>query len=78
MGFVQSIRSTVGWWAKRVKALENAETELHDLPCADCPATANTPDMLNHADAIICGDWRITTRQLALQLSIGTGSVFNY
>jgi transposase len=59
-------RSTVGRWAKRVKASGSAETELHDLPRAGHPATANTPHMLNHVDAIIRADWRITTRQLAL------------
>jgi hypothetical protein len=54
-------RSTVGWWAKRVKASGSAETELHDLPHAGHPATANTPDMLNRADAIIRADQHITT-----------------
>jgi hypothetical protein len=67
-------RSTVERWAKRVKSIGSAETELHDLLCAGCPATANTPDILNRAEAIICADWCITT-QLALQLSISTGSV---
>jgi transposase len=67
--------STAGRWAKRVKASGCAETELPDLPRAGRPATANTPDMLNRADAIIRADRRITTRQLALQLSINTGSV---
>jgi hypothetical protein len=67
--------STVGRWAKRIKASGSAETELHDLPRADRPATANTPDMLNCADAIIRADRRVTTRQLALQLSTSTGSV---
>jgi transposase len=68
-------RSTVGRWAKRVKASGSAETELRDLPRAGRPATANIPDMLNRADAIIRADRRITTPQLALQLSISTGSV---
>jgi transposase len=54
-------RSTVGRWAKRVRASGSAETELRDLPRAGRPATANTPDMLNHADAIICVHWCITT-----------------
>jgi hypothetical protein len=67
--------SIVGRWAKRVKASGSAETELRGLSCAGRPATANTPDMLNSADAIIRADQRITTRQLALQLSISTGSV---
>jgi transposase len=38
-------RSTVGRWAKRVKASGSAETELCDLPRADRPSTVNTPDM---------------------------------
>jgi hypothetical protein len=63
-------RGTVGRWAKRVKASGSAETELRDLPRSGHPATANTPDMLNSADAIILADRRITTRQLVLQLSI--------
>jgi transposase len=58
-------RSTVGRWAKRVKALGSAETELRDLPRDGRPATANTSHMLNRADAIIRTDRRITTRQLA-------------
>jgi transposase len=66
-------RSTAGRWAKRVKASGSAEAKLHDLWHAGRPATANTPDMLNCADAIICADQHITTRQLALQLSINTG-----
>jgi transposase len=68
-------RSTVGRWAKRLKASGSAETELRDLPRSGRPATANTPDILNRADAIIDADRRITTRQLYLQLSIITGSV---
>jgi hypothetical protein len=68
-------RSTVGRWAERVKVSGSAETQLCDLPRAGHPATANTPDMLNHADAIIHADRLITTRQLALQLLISTGSV---
>ncbi|KDR15838.1 Putative ATP-dependent RNA helicase me31b, partial [Zootermopsis nevadensis] len=36
---------------------------------------ATTPDMLNRADAIIREDRRITTRQLAQQLSVSNGSV---
>jgi hypothetical protein len=69
------VRSTGGRWAKRVKASGSAETELRDLSRAGRPATTKTPDMLNCPDAIICADRCITTRQLALQLSINTGSV---
>jgi hypothetical protein len=68
-------RSTVGRWAKGVKALGSAETELCDLLHAGCPATANTPDMLNHSDAIIHVDRCVTTQKLAAQLLISTGSV---
>jgi hypothetical protein len=65
-------RSTVVRWTKRVKASRSAETELRDLPRVGRPAT---PELLNCADAIIRADWRITTRQWALQLSTSTGSV---
>jgi hypothetical protein len=68
-------RSAVGRWAKRVKASGSAETELRDLLHAGCPATANTPDMLNCVDAIIHADRCITTQQLAQQPLISTGSV---
>jgi hypothetical protein len=51
-------RSTVGWWAKKVKASGSAETELRY--------------------AIIRADRLITTRRLALQISISTGNVFSY
>jgi hypothetical protein len=70
-------RSTVGRWAKRVKASGSAETELCDLPHVGRPATANTSDMLNRVDSIIHADRRITMRQFALQLSISTGSVYS-
>jgi hypothetical protein len=46
-------RSTVGQWAKRVKASGSVETELRDLPRAGRPATANTPDMLMPSGATI-------------------------
>jgi hypothetical protein len=54
-------RSTVGWRAKRVKVSRSAETEFRDLPRAGRPVTANIPDMLNRADAIIHVDQCITT-----------------
>jgi hypothetical protein len=56
-------RSAVERWAKTVEAPRSAETELRDLPRAGRPVTANTPDMLNRADAIIRTDRRITTPQ---------------
>ena len=40
-------RSTVGRWAKRVKASEIAESDLNDLARSGRPATATSPDMLN-------------------------------
>ena len=40
---------------------------------AGCPATATSPDMLQCTDGIICADWRITNRQLAIQLSVSSG-----
>ena len=67
-------RSTVGRWVKRVQTSGNAETELHDQPRSGRPVTSTAPDMLNRADAIIRADRRITTRQLALQLSVSIGS----
>jgi hypothetical protein len=75
MGVVQSIGALLWGGLKELQASGTAETELRDLPCAGRPATANTPDMLNRADAVICTDWCITTPQLALQLSLSTGSV---
>jgi hypothetical protein len=60
MGVVQSIGALLGC-GLRVKASGSAETELCDLPHASRPATANTPDMLNRADAIIHADQHITT-----------------
>ena len=48
--------------------------ELHDQLQSGQPATATSPDMLQHTDGIIHADWRITSRQLALQLSVSNGS----
>ena len=67
-------RSTVGRWVQRVKASESGETELHDRTRDGCPATATSPDMLQRANAIIHADRRITSRQLAVQLSVSNGS----
>jgi aminoglycoside phosphotransferase len=47
-------RSTAGQWTKRVTASETGKAELHDLPCSGCPVTAVSPEMLQHAGAIIC------------------------
>ena len=67
-------RSTVGRWVQRVKASESGETDLHDRPRSIRPATATSPDMLQRADVIIRADRRITSRQLAVQLSVSNGS----
>jgi hypothetical protein len=75
MGVVQSIGALLGGGLRELKRQEVQKTELRDLPRAGHPATANTPDMLNRADAIIRGDRRFTKWQLALQFSITTGSV---
>ena len=60
-------RSSVGRWVQGVKASESGETGLHDRPWSGSPATATTPDMLQRANDIIHSDWRITSRQLAIQ-----------
>ena len=67
-------RSTVGCWVQRFKASGSGETELHDRLRSGRPATATSPDMLQHADGIIHADWHITSRQLAVQLSASNGS----
>jgi transposase len=67
-------RSTVWHWVQRVKASGSGEMELHDQLWSGRPATATRPDMLQHADDIIHVDWRITSRQLAIQLSVSNGS----
>ena len=67
-------RSTVGCWVQRFKASGSGETELHDRPRSGRPATTNSPVMLQRADGIIHADRSITSRQLALQLSVSNGS----
>ena len=66
-------RSNVGRWVQRVKASGSGKTELHDRPRSGRPATATNPDMLQRADGIINADRRITSRQLAVQLSVSYG-----
>ena len=61
-------RSAVGSWVQR-----SGETELHDRPWSGRPATATSPHMLQRADDIRV-DRRITSRQLAVQLSVSNGS----
>jgi len=59
-------RNTVGRWVHKVKASESGETDLHDRPGSGHPATATSPDMLQHANDIIYADRRITSRQLVV------------
>ena len=47
---------------------------MHDRPRSGRPATATSPDMLQRANDIIHVDRRITSRQLAVQLSVSNGS----
>jgi len=54
-------RSTVGRWVQRVKASGSGETELHDRLQSGRPATATSPDMLQHTDDIIHADRHITS-----------------
>ena len=67
-------RSTVGRWVQRVKASESGETDLHDRPRSGRPATATSPDMLQRVNDIIHADRRLTSPQLAVQLSVSNGS----
>jgi len=67
-------RSTVGRWVQRVKASGSGETELHDRLQSGRPATATSPDMLQRGNGIIHVDQCITSRQLAIQLSVSNGS----
>ena len=57
----------------RVKASGSGETELQDRLRSGRPATATSPGMLQRADDIIHADRRITSRQLAVQLSVSNG-----
>ena len=67
-------RSIAGRCVQRVKASGSGETDLHDRPQSGCPAIATSPDMLQRADDIIHADRRITSRQLAVQLSVSNGN----
>jgi hypothetical protein len=59
---------------QRVKASGNGETELHDRPRSGHPATTTSPDMLQGANDIIHADWCMTSRQMAIQLSVINGN----
>ena len=67
-------RSTIGHWVQRVKASGSGEMDLHHRPRSGCPATATSPDMLQCADGIIHVDRCIANWQLAIQLSVSSGS----
>jgi len=54
--------------------LQEVEKQLQDRLRSGRPATATSRDMLQHADGIIHAEWRITSQQLALQLSDSDGS----
>ena len=49
-------RSTVGCWANRVMASETGKAEFHAIPHRGCLVTAVSPEILQHADTIICND----------------------
>ena len=53
--------STNDRWVKRVMLSKTEKAELHDLPHSCHPVTAGSPEMLQHADAIVCMDQCITT-----------------
>jgi hypothetical protein len=71
---VQSI-GAVSRWVQKIKATENRHMGLYDLPRSGRSASAtSSTDMVNRAGAIIRKDRRITSQQLALQLSVSKGS----
>ena len=67
-------RTAIGRWVQRVKVSGSGEMELYDRPRSGRPPTATSPDTLQRADGIILADRRITSRQLAVQLSVSNGS----
>jgi len=54
---------------------ETGKVDVHDLPCSGHPVTVVSPVTLQCADAIICENQHVTTRQLALTLPITKGNV---
>ena len=67
-------RTTVGRWVERDKVSGSGETELYDRTRSGRPVTDTSPDMLQRSDDIIHADRRITSLQLAVQLSVSNGS----
>lgn len=67
-----AVDSTVGRWVKTAMVSKTGKTvrEIPDLLQSAHPFTAVSPEMLQHAEAIICKVQCITTQQLALSLSI--------
>jgi hypothetical protein len=49
-------RRTGGCWAKWAMASEVGKSELRDLPCQGCLATAVSPEMLQCADSFVSED----------------------
>jgi hypothetical protein len=39
---------------KKMTVSETGKAELHDLLCSGCAVTPASPEMLQHADAIVC------------------------
>ena len=63
---------------KSVTASETGRENPSDLSSSGRPFAAISLEMLQRADAIVRGDRRITTRQLAFSLSISKGSVRHF
>jgi hypothetical protein len=70
-------KSTVSCWASRIAGSEKGQAELSDVPRSGRPTTAVTPTLLQRADELIRNDRRITTKELATELSVSKGSVNN-
>ena len=65
----------VAGWKQRRLPKQEKERQVPDLAHSGHPVTAVSPDMLQHAVAIICKVQWITTQQPALSLSISKESV---
>jgi len=74
MEVVQSIGAPLDTGFRELRLQEVEKMELRDQPWSGCPATATSPDMLQCTNGIIHVDWRITSRQLVVQLSVSNGS----